>query len=455
MTIVLKKNINILFTLILGTSLLFCSCRKRPEKIGSNLQPDNSLITTYFTGDADIISYTDRIDSLSTSSALYTLLGNTNDLVFGKTTYSFYTQFSLSSTFLDWTGNPTCDSVVLQLHYENCYGDTNTMQKVTVFELAEPMFGLDSTAYFSNSTVAVDDNPVAECGFLPKPSTLSNIDSDTLNAAVLRIPLNNDFGQKFLDTVSRPLSDSDKFKEFFKGLYVTCETALPRDGKNEGAALYFSLTSSNSYIRIYYHNDNGEAKFYDFTVTSGDTHFNHFDHDFSSSVIAFNDTAKSRHLYVQGAAGVRSWINFPNLLEWARETKGQNGHLIVNQAKLILNGSAASVEGVENDTAVFKPITDLIVVAADGEGGYTLLPDQYTGAAYYGGTYDEETNQLYFRISEYITDIILKNDPGICHGLYFYTNYGSYNPRRWVFDGPGNADSTALKLEITYSIVKE
>lgn len=454
MTSFLKKTINILFFVTLGASLFLCSCRKRPEKIGSNLQPDNSLITTYFTGDADIISYVDRIDSLSTSSASYTLLGNTNDAVFGNTYYSFYTQFSTSSTFLDWTGNPICDSIVLQLYYENYYGDTNTVQKATVFELSEPMHGIDSVAYFSNSNLAVEDLPIAEYSFVPKPSTLSNIDSDTLNAAVLRIPLNNDFGQKFLDTVNKPLSDSDKFKELFKGLYVTSDIDDSQAGLKKGAALYFSLSSSNSYIRLYYHNDY-DTTFYDFSVTSGDARFNHFDHDFNNSVISFNDTTKSQYLYVQGAAGVRSWINFPNLLEWAQETKGQNGHLIINQAKLILNGSPAIVEGVENDTATFKPITDLVVVAADGEGGYTLLPDQYAGAAYYSGTYDEETNQLYFRISEYITDIILKNDPSICHGLYFYTNYGSYNPRRWVFNGPGNADSTALKLELTYSIVKE
>ena len=49
--------------------LLFAitSCKKLPQHVGDNLQPSNNFIRVAFTGNQDIVSEVERIDSLSTN----------------------------------------------------------------------------------------------------------------------------------------------------------------------------------------------------------------------------------------------------------------------------------------------------------------------------------------------------------------------------------------------------
>ncbi len=434
-----------IFYSFLAFSLFFClSCRKKPNTIGSNLQPEGSLITAVFDDSQYIETKVLRVDSLNTKSALYALLGNVNDPIFGNSNYQFYTQLAPTTTSYGWGNNAVCDSMVLQLKYENFYGDTTNTQTVNIFRLTEDMLMLDTVYYYSNKTVACNPDAIGTLTFQPRPYTNSNIDNDTLTTPVLRVPLNQELGQEFINAGISPFTSADAFKEFFKGVKVCCN-----QDEATGAALYFSLTSAETYMRVYYHNDN-DTTYYDFNVNSNsELRFNHFQHDYNSvgQPISF-DKKENQLLYVQGTAGVRSWVKFTNLKKWAEQ---QEGHVLVHQAKLILSGAPI-------DSITFKPITDMIVVAAKDSvgGGYSLITDYSIGAAYYGGTYDINTNEIYFRVSEYVTERINTYGSEEDFGLYFYTNYGSYDPRRWVFYGDKADDNTKrIRLELTYSIVKE
>ena len=434
------KTKHILLTLLIAM-MAFSSCKKLPD-IGSSLQPNSSYIRVAFSGKHDIIAETEHVDSLSTKAASLSLVGDLNDPIFGNSNMSFYTQMGLTSNSVKWGEGATTDSIILQMIYSGYYGDTLTSLTLKVHEVAESMSG-DSMTYYSNTSFAIGEE-LANYTFSPRPRTKGNIDDDSLTTAVIRIPINNSLGDKFINDENN-FSSNSNFMKYFNGLYVSCEPA-----SGTGAICYFNLLNTKSYLRIYYHNDY-DTTFTDLNVSDKYIRFNHFEHNYTSAQapIAFDDTSSNQYLYVQSAAGVRSRLIFPTLNQWAKD---MNTNVLVNEAKLILTGANDNINGVNNDTALFTQPAQLVVVKAKEDGSYSILPDQLVGTSYYNGTYNPKTDQVWFRISEYVQDLILSDSDAENYGLFIYTYAGANNAKRWIFHGPDSPDTTnRVKLEIIYS----
>ena len=425
--------------------IFFASCKKVPN-IGSGLQPSSSYIKVAFTGEQNIVAETERIDSLSTKAASLSLVGDLNDPIFGNSNLSFYTQVGLTSNSVKWEEGATTDSIVLQMIYSGYYGDTLTPLTLKVYEVTESMSG-DSMTYYSNTSFAYGDE-LASYTFSPRPKTRANIDDDSLTAAVIRIPIDNALGERFISNESQFASNS-AFMNYFKGLYVSCEPV-----SSTGSICYFNLLNTKSYIRMYYHSDH-DTTFYDFNVSDKYIRFNHFEHDYNTATnpIAFDDTTSNQYLFVQSTAGVRSRLIFPNIAQWAKD---MNTNVLINEAKLIMNGANGMINGVDNDTAMFTQPVQLVVVKANEDGSYSILPDQLVGTTYFNGMYDSKNDQVWFRISEYIQDLVLAGPDAENYGLFVYTYSGAYNAKRWVFHGPDSPDTTnRIKLEIIYSKIDD
>ncbi len=442
---ILKTKRLFLYAIIV-TLIGLSSCKKMPQHIGNSLQPNSSYIHVAFTDKTDIKAETERIDSLSTKAASLSLVGDLNDPIFGNSNLSFYTQVGLTSNSLQWGEGATTDSIVLQMIYSGYYGDTLTPMTMKVFEVTEEMV-TSSQTYYSNTSFAHGDE-LASYDFCPRPRSRSNIDDDSLTAAVIRIPIYNSLGDKFMSEDASKFSSNKNFMNYFKGLYVACE---PTSGT--GSICYFNLLNTKSYLRVYYHNDY-DTTFYDFTIGDKYVRFNHFEHDYESAQapISFNDTL-NQYLYVQSTAGVRSRITFPNLAKWAED---MNTNVLINEAKLILTGANDLINGVNNDTAMFSQPVQLIVVKANEDDSYSILPDQMVGTNYFNGLYDPKTDQVWFRISEYVQDLVKLGSDAENYGLFVYTYSGSYNAKRWVFNGPDSPDTNnRVKLEIIYSKIDD
>lgn len=425
---------------------MFVSCKKMPEHVGSSLQPNSSYIKVSFTGENDIVAESEHIDSLSTKSASYSLVGNLNDPFFGNSNLSFYTQIGLTSNSIIWGEGATADSIVLQMIYSGYYGDTLDQLTMKVFEVTEDMTGA-STNYYSNTSFS-HDNLLSDYTFTPKPKTKNNISDDTLTAAVIRIPIDKALGDRFINDESQ-FSSNNVFMKYFKGLYVSCEPT-----NETGSICYFNLLNTKSYMRIYYHN-NYDTTFYDFNISDKYVRFNHFEHDYTTaqSPISFNDTTNNQYLYVQSTAGVRSRLTFPKLAQWAKD---MNTNVLINEAKLILTGANDMINGIYNDTVMFSQPVQLVVVKANEDDSYSILPDQFVGTNYFNGMYDPTTDQVWFRISEYIQDLILAGPEAENYGLFVYTYSGAFNAKRWIFHGPDSPDTTnRVKLEIIYSQIDD
>lgn len=439
------KTKRILITTLLVLTFLV-SCKKTPQHIGNSLQPNSSFIHVAFSGDQDIVSEVCRVDSLSTKSASLSLVGNLNDPHFGNSNLSFYSQIGLTSNSLTWEEGATTDSIVLQLLYAGYYGDTLTPLTLRIHEVTESLTG-DSMTYYSNTSFEVGDE-LANYTFQPTPRTKVELD-DSLSANVIQIPIYNSLGDKFINSQETGFTSNDAFMNYFKGIRVSCEQA-----SGTGSICYFNLLNTNSFLRIYYHTDH-DTTFYDFNVSDKYVRFNHFEHDYNTAQapITFNDTTFNEYIYVQSTAGVRSRIQFPELAQWAED---QNTNILINEAKLTLTGANGLVNGINNDTATFTQPIQLVVVKAKEDGSYSLLPDQLVGTNYFGGYYEPETDQVWFRISEYVQDLILAGPNAEDYGLYIYTYSGAFNAKRWIMHGPNSPEiDKRIKLDIIYSKIED
>ena len=442
---------SIVLALMIGSLLaVFTSCRKSPETIGNNLVSDNNYIGVYHTDTVEILCHSFFEDSVKTKNVNYALLGAMKDPVFGTSEAGFYTQFRMSLAGQSFGQNPVMDSLVLQLSIGNYYGDTSVMQTVHVYRLTDSLSA--QTTYVSFSEVAYDPIDLADgLQFRPHPKTRMHIvGTDTIKHAIIRIPLHNELGEYLMGLDSTAYTQPDYFKNSFPGLYVACDPV-----GQPGAITSISLTD-NTYtlLQLYYHDAETPEKpmRFDYYVTSSDVFFNHIDHDYTQGSPEFvdqlvngNTAAGQETVYLQTMGGIRTHIQFPNLTCWADTL--EEGHIIINEAKLILPVAEWSVD------STFRVPSTLVLVGYNADSTTYLLPDYYEGNAYFGGSYNSTTKTVTFRVSEYMQSLIMKEKDSV--GLSLGINGASYNAQRLLINGPQSTEEKKMHLEVTYSIVNE
>ena len=450
----LKTNhsigISLQVILCLTVAFLSFSCSKTTQSIGNGLISEGDLMGVYYTDTLDIECHSMTIDSIATQGMTSILLGSIMDPIMGRTDASIFTQLHLSSTNQQFGDNPVVDSVVLQLAYNGFFGDTTTLQTIHVYELADSLRSTENYYQFSDVTVKPDD---LAHGFqcYPHPKTTGMvIGTDTITNAVLRIPLDNSFGEQLIHADSSVYSAPEKFKEFLYGLKICCESVT-----QDGAILSF-LPNSNTLtvLQLYYHESpEQETRMrYNYYITSDDLYFNQYHHDYTLGAPEFvqqvvdGDTAMGQQqLYLQSMGGVRSLIRFPHIHQWATSEKT---HIVINEAKLILPTSP-----LVSDSSLYEDISSLALLYIKENGNTSVLPDYMEGSNYYGGTYSKTQRQVVFRISEYLQRLMKEQKAD--RGMYLSITGASYNALRWILTGPESNEDNKLRCEIKYSIVGE
>ena len=429
--------------------LAFASCKKSPETIGNNLVSDDNYIAIYHTDTTEIICHS-YLDSAATSNATNALLGAMRDPVFGTSEAGFYTQFRPSVAGQSFGNSPMVDSLVLQLCLIGYYGDTTVLQTAHAYELTDSLSF--ETTYYNHSTVATGNVDHANgYQFRPHPRTkVHHIGTDTLAQPIIRIPLSQELGNYLVNLDTTAYSRPDLFKQYFKGLYVTCSPA-----NLNGAISSINLTN-NTYtlLQLYYHNAStpNKLKRYDFYVTSSDSYFNHIDHDYTQGSPEFvnqllDDQAElgQSTLYLQAMGGVKAKVYFPNVCHWADTLEGCR--LVVNEAKLILPASLTLTD------SVYKAPSNLILLGFSSDSTTYLLPDYYEGSTFFDGAYNSSKHLVSFRITEYLQNMVMGKKENL--GLSLGINGAAYNATRYVINGPDALTEEKMRLEVTYSIVNE
>lgn len=435
---------NKLLPLLACVMLLCISCKKETGSMGLGL--NSEYLGNAFTDSITVKAFSLPDDSLATNGLNNVILGEINDPVFGRTTSSFFSQFALPTFGHNFGSEAVLDSVVLTLAMSGFYGDTNAAILISARELSESI--LDNTIYYSTDEVNTQHGEIVKNTLFavkPKPNTKVTIDTNRYDPH-LRIPLNDDFGYKFLRNTTHN-GNNESFKEFFKGLRIDAYTY-----SSTGCLLYINLSSSLSTISLYYKDSVTSTTTKRYTINSAkQNNFSHYEHvfrssndqDFLNQVVNGNKELGKEVLYIQPMCGVKTQVSFPHLI---KTFKDQN--IVINRAELIFTDISPDEE------LYLCPASLNLTTKKDGHTFYIVDDPNYSSSntsAYFGGIYNENTNEYRFRITKHIQYLILNEDEDL--GLTVTTRGAGIRGNRLIFNGtdPFMENEKRLRLEIYYT----
>mgnify|MGYP002639602334 CR=1 FL=1 len=403
----MKKILQSSLLILLATALLF-SCKKDISNIGVDVVGENPLQVIYM-DTITIHAHSELVDTLRTDELSSHVMGAYKDPVFGTMNASLYSEFHIAETDYDFGSNPQIDSIVLYIAYaENeVYGDTNYVHNWDVYELGEDMFV--DTSYYSFQNLRTKNEIIGQVEFRPNFDSIDYYEiegSDTLveerRMRPVTIYLDNDLGQRLIDYDSAVYADNESFKEMFKGIYITTpESQVPSSG---GSLVNIDFENDQTYIRLYYHNDNYDSLTYNLVVnfsTARFSNFNHYDYqdadpDFRAQVIDGDTTLGNEKIYLQGLGGVRTILSFTHL-----NKMDDYYNYAVNEAKLFL----WDVDETSNLAAI-ESLTLSHKVEFDSTINHYTIQDASSGDRYFSGDYNGDEKRYYFRITQYIQSLI-------------------------------------------------
>ena len=112
--------------------------------------------------------------------------------------------------------------------------------------------------------------------------------------------LQNDFGDLILDLENDGLKDNEVFLENFKGINVVASA--------QNTMLYLNPDGSNSYLKIYYHNDNSDSLLLDFELGGDAARINLFNEKNDNAIIEDDS-----NVHLQSMAGYKAKITLRDL----------------------------------------------------------------------------------------------------------------------------------------------
>ncbi|WP_231460526.1 DUF4270 domain-containing protein [Pedobacter sp. Leaf132] len=405
-----------LLTLLIGL-FLFASC-KNPDGVGLDVDP-NSAIQGTLVNDQLVTSQTVREPDLTTSMLSAHPLGYMVDPIFGKTESNVGMTVSLpgTETSLDFT-SATLDSAVLVLNLApQFYGDTATSKySIDVYQLTNKITKYKSSdALPHNSTLLGNFNNKIFPNTKVKVTEVVASKNDTIRTMTpqIRIPLNKAFIQNtILALPATSTSTAEKFIEYFKGLYAEVNKT---SSTGTGGVAFLDFAGSNSYLQLVYRKPNTtngiDTLSKNFAIASANTVTANIKHDYSGTAVQTqldNPTVQYGVTYLQGLAGVRTKISFPNLKNFTTVY----GKAVINKAELVLDLSAGTF------AAPFAPSQRLSLYRWDIAQQEVNVPDRDQSASNYsgdpraktdaafGGYYDSLKNRYVFNITAYIQDLI-------------------------------------------------
>jgi hypothetical protein len=401
---------NRIISLSLIIGLITVSCTD-PNTIGLEVQPasDNIIIsgTSSFSWQT---TQTESEDSLRTDEALNLILGGIDDPIFGYNHSGFYTQILLTENNTDLGNNPNVDSVELSYTYSGYYGDLEDFNSLDVLILQENIY--KDSVYYSNSYQ------------MPYPVGMSYVESfsvseDGSESPSLTIRLSDSFGQEILDLQNEGLEDNETFLENFKGISVMASA--------ENTMLYLNPNGSNSFLKIYYHNDDSgtDTLSLDFELGVDAARINLFN---SKQLSSLNQVADK--VYIQSMAGYKAKIAVNN----------------TDSIKSILEGKAINKVTMSFDVeptsqSEYAAHDKLFLVRVNEEGNNVFLTDYaIEGETHFGGRLDN--NKYEFNITRYFYQLL--NNDAYTSDLYLLPAGGAVNANRTIL----NKD---IKLTIHYS----
>ncbi len=400
--------------------------------IGSGILPQGDFAQIVTTDTVTIKLYTEKAPKLATYSPNDLIIGKYNDPIFGMTEASFMTQL-YQTKYPEWGDSATFDSIVLCLPLEQhyYYGSENQMPNVTVYKVTDT---LHNKVYYNNEKPSdYTDFTILGTGtmYIWYPT-----DSSESTTPTLRMRLNDELGQDFIENSDNYFFSPGAFYNIFKGIYVKCNNTpglykIKTDNSdktnNFGIVIYFHYNSTPDTVRRY-----------TLPLISRAVKFNMFTHEYSGTAldtILNSDVAiLSNKVYLQSMGGTVVRFSAPGL----RKLK----NIVINKALLV----------IQTENSNFSPIPEIWLAVYDSTKQAAYLNDyldannQYQGFKYENGQYIINVTRV---MQNYIDSVYYKQ--GL--ELYLYDmNAKSDFERSIILNGTNQGPKT--KLILTYTKIQ-
>jgi hypothetical protein len=439
------------FVISVLLALTFSACQDS-SSIGSNLLEDDkfdvNLINDFSLTSSIILS-----DSLKTyrdnvSYDTYSV-GEIDEPLFGSKICEIYFRMGLNGSVANPDFNKaTLDSMVLILTYDSLgnYGNTDAINNLEVYELAEDISDVDSL--FTEQVIAIENDIIGEKSFTAKPlDSLTIINhTDTTEQKIpaqIRVRMDQTWSEDIFSNEALYV-DQAALEDEFKGFYIKNSPSTPSLlGVNIGA----NANSENGFNRlaVFYTDSLGAKQLYTFRIFSQRGMY--IEQDRSGSLVddlssGFADTDSL--VVVEGHRGYDTKISFNDLS--VLDDK------IVNHASLKVY--VASLP--EDEMFIYAPTSILLgYKTVDGDNS-NLIQDIFDlnviGAPLdfgYGGMLEEEGNAICYRmnITKHIKDVLNSEvEPEITLIPLLRNQY----PQRTILYGAGHS-MFPIELEVTYT----
>ena len=354
------KNSNSVFyfsAIITSVAILFSACKKLNEstELGGGLIPPIDNINTFETY-LDVITDNKVFDD--TTKVYFNdgmAIGHiSNDPEFGATHANAY--FNIGSPYFRNTTANTfypfinkdsviIDSVILSLSYSTFYGDTNSVETIRVFEIAQNPGFSDSTLYKYDTT----DFQVTGAELGSKSFQVKNLDDSILHIRkkdttklvnVIRIPLQNQLGTRLAsydtsNTSNGGFRNDSIFKSLFRGFAIKADNTgnalayfSPSDQVNTKLVVYFQVTKNgikDTTFTEFYHQTLGQANIVTRTAANGWLSY------------LTNGLPEDDKVYLQSIPGSYASIRIPALDTFK--------NAVIHRAELLFNPWLCSLTG--------------------------------------------------------------------------------------------------------------
>ncbi len=453
----MKKYRGQVFILAVILVVWTSSCRVGHSELGEDLLPPGDSVALFHDTIFDIMAYPvlsphQRTSEYGLDPKRQYLAGEFRDTITGYSRASMVTQFNANGLFKN-CANTEIDTILFFLHVDEYLGELDQEVTYRLYEFEERL-ALD-TFYYSDFDLTGRFNPVPLAEITTMPV------ADTTHKMLIT---NQDFIDKFLaiaDDTTYFRNDSI-FKDYFNGLYITCESASGR-----GAMARLAMNSINTRLSVHYHNDSTEVdstagrdfKWAYFRINEYSSQkVNVFEHDYEGTYLASilgDENASCPWLYVQGMAGVNTRLSFNSLAEWLARSP-----IAIAKARLVFDVLPEELSGLPFDRLPYRltmavQVSDeqfdglydpVIMMAANKDGSFREFGGYLKAVS--EGMFKDTTYAYAFKMPLHFQALVdgkVENNP-----ILLQVDGPLVNPHAVKLWGnlPGN--ESRLRLEVTY-----
>lgn len=387
-----------LFIIIVAIS--FIACNDTLDQVGFTIQPGQDKLSVSV-DTLELEARTIQVDSIF-SKTKYPVLGEYIDPVFGtiKSDYAGEFYFHESSSFRD---GAVIDSVRVKVSYSSIIGDSLAPMGLSVYEIIKP---LPKNNHFTNIDPKLYSNMSAPLGtaiFTGKNATWttetysSGYNTQSVTVYEINVKLPKEIGEKFLTEYNKPghgkLVNTDTFKEFFPGLYITTTF---------GNSTILNVNLTSFHIHYHYVDKGGSSQKTDtvrtdqmrLNITPEVTQINYVENNNDQML-----TPSTEHTFIKSPAGVNTEIKFPfSTINTKLEAQA------LSQANLTIY---ALPDVLEDETVKLTPPQYLLLVNKDSIEGFfenRRLPDNRTSfisSAFNTSTYSYNFGNISAMVNHY------------------------------------------------------